>query len=175
VQGFFGPGSKGEAAAVANQGVVSNGVSISGNVGQTLPALPILNIQSQERSRVGFQVDVLGSGEPGFGISTFQETTVSPSQDVRTQAAGLPMLGPMGVIPESVQRVTRQCPPGHRLAKDGLCYPKALLAKRSKLRMWPAEPAPPITRADGRALRGHERVEKKLKVLGKRAGLKVTG
>jgi len=58
---------------------------------------------------------------------------------------------------------------------DGLCYPKALLAKRSKLRMWPAEPAPPITRADGRALRGHERVEKKLKILGKRAGLKVTG
>lgn len=172
MQGFFGPGSKGEAAAVANQGVVSNGTIIS-RAG--VPPLPILNIQSQEEAF--FQFDPLGAGKEGAGLKVGDLAigNLQESQDVRTQAAGLPMLGPFGVVPESVQRVIRVCPTGHRLALDGLCYPKALLAKRSKLRMWPAEPAPPITRADGRALRGHERVEKKLKVLGKRAGLKVTG
>ncbi len=141
----------------------------------TLPGLPNLGFQEDPRGQAtgGFSLDLPG---PFLDIDfrTFgQEVQASP--DVRSQVSGLPMLGPFGVTPQSIQRVVRQCPPMHRLAKDGLCYPKALLAKRSKLRMWPAEPAAPITRADGRALRGHERVEKKLKVLGKRAGLKVTG
>jgi len=157
---------------MANRGTVSN-TTVA--IPSGFPGLPILNIQEDPRGQAtgGFELDLPGPFDIDF--RTFGPEQVQPSQDVRTQASGLPMLGPFGVTPQSVQRVTRVCPTGHRLAKDGLCYPKALLAKRSKLRMWPAEPAAPITRADGRALRGHERVEKKLKVLGKRAGLKVSG
>lgn len=83
------------------------------------------------------------------------------------------MFGPFGVAPQVEQRAIRRCPTGHRLARDGLCYPKALLAKRSKLRMWPAEPAPPITRADARALASIDRVQTKIKTMGKKAHLKV--
>lgn len=158
----------------ADERVVQQGLSIVRGAG-TIPGLPILNVQSQETTRTGLFFDPFFSGDPGASIGFQQQTTVTPSPDVRAQVSGLPMLGPFGVMPESVQRITRQCPPGHRLAKDGLCYPKALLAKRSRLRMWPAEAAPPITRAEGRSLATRARTEKKIKSLGKRAGLKVTG
>jgi len=158
----------------ANERVVESAASIVREAG-TIPGLPILNIQQSQEAP--FQFDPLGSGLPGVGVRGpgFALGNLAQSQDVATQVSGLPMLGPFGVIPEVEQREVRVCPTGHRLALDGLCYPKALLAKRSRLRMWPAEAAPPITRAEGRSLATRARTEKKIKSLGKRAGLKVTG
>ena len=140
-----------------------------------MPDLPILRIQEAQATPVTRVPGVRGAAERFFpgGATGFQ--TVPASQDVRSQVAGLPMLGPFGTVPAVEQRAIRRCPPGHRLAIDGLCYPKQLLGKRSPLRAWPAEAAPPITRAEAKSLATRERTEKKIKTLGKRAGLKVTG
>ncbi len=140
-----------------------------------IPQLPPLAFQ-QAQVVPGPDINLPFHGRPGAGVSVGAlRLGIQESQEVASQVSGLPMLGPFGIRPTTVSRAVRLCPTGHRLARDGLCYPKALLAKRSKLRMWPAEPAPPITRSDARALRKHESVEKKLKRLGKQAGLKVTG
>lgn len=158
----------------ANEGVVETSGAVITRGADTIPQLPNLGFQQQQAQDFRIDINPPFGGRRGAGVD-IQLAQAAQSQDVRTQAAGLPMLGPFGVVPQEMQRVVRRCPPSHRLAKDGLCYPKALLAKRSKLRMWPAEPAPPITRAEGRSLATRDRTEKKIKTLGKRAGLKVTG
>lgn len=170
-------GSKQDRWSAANQqAIISNGHTIT-RVDEVLPALPAVDLAQQQ---IPGDINFPFHGDPGAGISIgdlrlgIQEERVQASQEVRMQQAGLPMLGPFGVVPQQEQRMIRRCPPGHRLARDGLCYPKALLAKRSKLRMWPAEPACPITRSDVRALRKRESVERKLKALGKQAHLKVS-
>lgn len=160
---------------MANQRVVERQAQVVSRAQEFIPQLPILNIQQQQPSRIPIQINPPFGGPAGVGVTFGGTQQVAPSLDVASQVSGLPMLGPFGIAPTVVSRAVRMCPTGHRLARDGLCYPKALLAKRSKLRMWPAEPAPPITRSDARALRKHESVEKKLKRLGKQAGLKVTG
>jgi len=86
----------------------------------------------------------------------------------------LPMIGPFGVQPGVKEVAVRVCPTGMRLGIDGLCYPKQLLAARSKLRAWPSEMKPPVTNADRRALNKIDSVRTKLKKMGKKADLKVT-
>ncbi len=159
---------------MANQQVVQGPAPIIRQA-QTVPQIPILNIQQAQASPT-FGFNPPFGGAPGVGVQAGPvRLGFGESQDVRSQVAGLPMLGPFGSTPAVESRAIRRCPPGHRLAIDGLCYPKQLLAKRSRLRMWPAEAAPPITRAEAKSLATRERTEKKIKTLGKRAGLKVTG
>ncbi len=150
-------------------------VFFAGGQGIPDPRAPILNIQQSIPGLPEIDLNLPFAGEPGLGFNTpFGRASFGESQEVRMQASGLPMLGPFGTVPVTEARAIRRCPPGHRLALDGLCYPKALLAKRSKLRAWPAEMAPPITRADARALNKIDSVQKKIKTMGKKAHLKVT-
>jgi len=135
---------------------------------QTIPGLP----------RIEF--DPIGAGKKGtrlrvgeFEISAF---TQQEQQLMAPQANGaLPMIGPFGVQPGVKEVAVRVCPTGMRLGIDGLCYPKQLLAARSRLRAWPAEMKPPITNRDRRVVNTFDSVQTKLKKMGKKAGLKVTG
>jgi len=132
----------------------------------TLPALPNLGLQQSQEvipkpGVRGVIERILPGGKTGF-IVAGQEN------------GALPMIGPFGIEPGVKEVAVRVCPTGMRLGIDGLCYPKQLLAKRSKLRAWPAEMAPPITNADRRALNKIDSVRTKVKKMGKKADLKVT-
>jgi len=133
---------------------------------ETLPGLPNLSFQETNGRRVikkpgleGLIERVLPFGETGFIVEN----------------GSLPMIGPFGVAPGVKEVAVRVCPTGMRLGIDGLCYPKQLLAARSKLRAWPAEMKPPITNRDRRVVNTFDAVQTKLKKMGKKAGLKVTG
>jgi len=132
----------------------------------TIPSLPNLGLQqSQEVIRkpgIRGQIErILPLGKTGF--------IVAPHEN-----GALPMIGPFGVEPGVKEVAVRVCPTGMRLGIDGLCYPKQLLAARSKLRAWPSEMKPPVTNADRRALNKIDSVRTKLKKMGKKADLKVT-
>ncbi len=134
---------------------------------QTIPGLPKI------------EFDPIGAGERGarlkvgpFDFRAFQQ---QETQLMAPQANGaLPMIGPFGVQPGVKEVAVRVCPTGMRLGIDGLCYPKQLLAARSKLRAWPSEMKPPVTNADRRALNKIDSVRTKLKKMGKKADLRVT-
>jgi len=132
-----------------------------------LPQLPtILNIQQAQEvvPKPGVRGAIerlLPGGKTGFIVG-------------QSENGALPMIGPFGVEPGVKEVAVRVCPSGMRLGIDGLCYPKQLLAKRSKLRAWPAEMAPPITNSDRRALNKIDSVRTKVKKMGKKADLKVT-
>ncbi len=79
------------------------------------------------------------------------------------------------MAPFAEQRVVLDCPGGMVLGKDNLCYPSAVLRRNSQFRKWRSAPRPTVTRRDERALARIDSVQKALKRLGKKAGLKVTG
>lgn len=134
---------------------------------QTIPSLP------------GIDLNLPFHGKPGAGVSVgplrlgIQETQGGQIM-AQSGNGALPMIGPFGQAPEVENVQVRRCPRGMRLAIDGMCYPKQLLAARSKLRAWPAEMRPPITNADRRALNRIDAVRTKVKKMGKKADLKVT-
>jgi len=133
---------------------------------QTIPGLP--DLRFQQAQEVIDKPGIRGRLERLFpGGKT--GLIVAPQEN-----GALPMIGPFGVAPGVKEVAVRVCPSGMRLGIDGLCYPKQLLAKRSKLRAWPAEMAPPVTNADRRALNKIDGVRTKLKKMGKKADLKVT-
>ena len=91
---------------------------------------------------------------------------------------GGPQVQPSTAIAGSVasmpgQRTYRKCPPGPMgtamvLAKDGLCYPKALL--KASDRMYRPSPKPPITASTLKAIRKADAAKKRLIKLTKQAG-----
>lgn len=104
--------------------------------------------------------DMFPGGDPGM----------FPAGGEATQGAfGMPAL-----TPAQEQRTVLKCPSGMVLGKDDLCYPKAILSRRSKYRKWKGDPRPPVTAADAKAVRRAERVRNRVKDLGKDVGLKVT-
>lgn len=133
---------------------------------ETLPGLPTLGFQETQEvvpkpGLRGAAERLFPGGKTGF-IVAGQEN------------GALPMIGPFGVQPGVKEVAVRVCPTGMRLGIDGLCYPKQLLAARSKLRAWPSEMRPPVTNADRRALNKIDSVRTKLRKMGKKADLKVT-
>ena len=95
---------------------------------------------------------------------------ITPAGNQATQGSfGMPAL-----TPTIEQRTVHSCPAGMVLGKDNLCYPKAILSRRSKFRKWKGEARPPVTAADAKAIRRAERVKNRVKTLGKDVGLKVT-
>jgi len=103
-------------------------------------------------------------------ITTPAERSVGPEFQAVTGAFGMPAMAPFAET-----RVVLDCPPGMVLGKDNLCYPSAVLRRNSQFRKWRSAPRPTVTRRDERALARIDSVQKALKRLGKKAGLKVTG
>ena len=136
--------------------------------GRAFPSIPALAPQQVPvPRRPPITINPPFGGAPGVGIGFFEPQTAAPAPFQQ----GMPMIGPTAINPASAQRVVRQCPSGYRLAIDGLCYPKALLGKTSKLRAWPATPAAPITRADVKALNRIDSVRKKVRTMAGKADL----
>lgn len=77
-------------------------------------------------------------------------------------------------VPQTSQRIRRKCPPGMVLGRDNLCYPRQVLGRRNRFRKWRAPARPPISRKDMRALEAIDRVQKTVKELAKKAGLKAS-
>lgn len=94
-----------------------------------------------------------------------------------TEAGGNAVQGAFGlpaITPVREQRVHRNCPDGMVLGKDNLCYPKAILSRRSKFRKWRQPRRPLFTAGDLNAIRRAERLKGKAKKIGKDLGFKVT-
>jgi len=103
-------------------------------------------------------------------ITTPAERSLGVDFQAVTGAFGMPAMAPFAET-----RVVLDCPPGMVLGKDDLCYPSAVLRRNSQFRKWRSAPRPTVTRRDERALARIDSVQKALKRLGKKAGLKVTG
>jgi hypothetical protein len=81
-------------------------------------------------------------------------------------AFGLPALQPAGIA-----RTVLKCARGMVLGKDNLCYPKAILGRRSTWRKWRQPPRPPVSSGDVAAIRRAERARNRVLELGKDVGL----
>lgn len=88
---------------------------------------------------------------------------------------GFPALSPsiVGSIANNRGEVApiRRCPRGMVLGFDSLCYPKAVLPRRSRFRKHKGERKPPMTGADAAALRRIGSLKKRVKELASDAGL----
>lgn len=82
--------------------------------------------------------------------------------------------GMPAITPTIETRTHRTCPSGMVLGKDDLCYPRAILNRRSRFRKWRQPTRPPVSAADAKALRKVDQIRSKLRDLGKQADLKVT-
>ncbi len=103
-------------------------------------------------------------------ITTPAERSLGVEFQAVTGAFGMPAMAPF-----AVSRTVLDCPDGMVLGKDDLCYPSAVLRRNSQFRKWRSAPRPTVTRRDERALARIDTVQRALKRLGKKAGLKVTG
>lgn len=136
---------------------------------------PTQNIQQQQAG--GGQDQSCPPGMirlPGLGCMGRQEGNGGA---VTTQAGGAAVQGSFGmpaIQPTVESRTHRSCPDGMVLGKDNLCYPKAILSRRSKFRKWRQPRRPMFTAGDLNAIRRAERLKKKARKIGKDLGLKVT-
>jgi hypothetical protein len=67
----------------------------------------------------------------------------------------------------------RRCGPRFVLGADNLCYPKALLPRRSRYRKWRQPARPALSSSDVKTIRRADRLVEKVKGLNKDLGLKV--
>lgn len=103
-------------------------------------------------------------------ITTPAERSMGVEFQPVTGAFGLPAMAPFAIT-----QIHLDCPKGMVLGRDSLCYPKQVLRRNSSFRKWRSSPSPTVTRRDEVALQRIDSVQKALKRLGKKAGLKVTG
>lgn len=89
----------------------------------------------------------------------------------RTGQAVEGAFGMAAFVPEEEMRLTLVCPPGHVLGDDELCYPKAVLPRRSKFRKWRGEMRPPVSAADAKAIRKAAAAKERVLLLAKSVGL----
>lgn len=98
-----------------------------------------------------------------------------PATGTVIEAGGQTVEGSFGIparVPVVELREHRDCGPGMVLGKDDLCYPRAVLSRRSQFRKWRQPARPPISRRDMNAIRSLERVQAAVKRLNKAAGFK---
>lgn len=133
------------------------------------PAIPRLSQFAGPAAPVGFAGPI---GQPQVAMVARPRVPSLTAADFQATvgAFGLP-----AIVPIAMQRVVLDCPPGMVVGKDDLCYPGAVLRRNSQFRKWRSPPKSSISRKDERCLAAVDRVQKKLKTLGKQAGLKVTG
>lgn len=110
--------------------------------------------------RVGDTCVSPGDLFPGGAPGTF------PAGGGAVQGAfGLPAM-----TPAQEQRTRLNCPEGMVLGKDNLCYPKAILSRRSRFRKWRPAPRAKITAAEWKTLKKAARVKDEAKDVAKEAG-----
>ncbi len=129
----------------------------------------------------GLCIDPLGTGLPGFGIAPVPQTPTTTG--VSTMPTGQAVVGSFGLpamVPETVGSIRRRdgtvapirrCGPRMVLGTDDLCYPKALLPRRSKFRKWRQPPRPAVSAGDVKAIRRAGRAKDRVLVLAKSVGL----
>lgn len=120
------------------------------------------------------------TGLSGFGERVLPGggTGVLPSQPGQGEAVmgsfGLPAMQPaqVGTITRNDGTVgpILRCAAGMVLGRDDLCYPRAILGRRSRFRKHKLAPRPPVTAADAKAIRRAERVRGKVRSLAKDVG-----
>lgn len=99
----------------------------------------------------------------------------SSGTDVSGYMAGRAVMGGFGLPamePRVETRIHRECGPGMVLGKDDLCYPKAILSRRSRFRKWRQPPRPPVTSADVKAIRRAARARDRVSDLAQDVGFK---
>lgn len=106
----------------------------------------------------------------GICVSPGSPVDVSTNGVVTTQLSQI--LGVQGAAP--MTSIRRRCGKAKVLGIDGLCYPKALLPGRSKLRENKKPLAPPISRKQWRALKGSASAKEEAEKVAKEAGLHVS-
>lgn len=119
------------------------------------------------------RVPGLGCVDP-LALPPGGDPAIVPTSGTVMGGGGNAVIGAFGVPamqPQVVTQLRRKCGPGMVLGKDNLCYPKAMLPKRSKYRKWKGEPKPVISRADMRAIRAAARAQDRVKELAKDVGL----
>lgn len=139
----------------------------------------------------GVCIDPLFTGKPGFGITPvpkFAPTnqfapTNGGTAIVPQNGTGQAVVGAFGLpamVPEQVGSIQRRdgsvgpilrCGSRMVLGTDNLCYPKALLPRRSKFRKWRQPPRPTISAADTKAIRRAGRAKDRVLELAKSVGL----
>jgi len=140
------------------------------------------SLQQQKRPPVALPT----FAPPGAVPLSFGPGAGAPAAQVAIPRTAAAAAGPQGeavlgafdlpaIVPLALQSVTLDCPPGMVLGKDNLCYPRQVLGRNNQFRKWRSAPRPSISRRDERCLAAVDAVQKKLKTLGKKAGLKVTG
>lgn len=113
---------------------------------------------------------------PGVGCVSLGDLGPGGAPAVRA-AGGVAVQGAFGMPalqPRTETRTVRRCGPGMVLGKDNLCYPKAVLSRRSKFRKWRAAPRPPVSAADMKAIRRAARAKDRVANLGRDVGLNVS-
>jgi len=73
--------------------------------------------------------------------------------------------------PEEEMVPTLRCPRGMVLGQDDLCYPKAVLPRRSQWRKWRGQARPPVSAGDARAIRKANAARERVLKLAKNVGL----
>jgi len=73
--------------------------------------------------------------------------------------------------PEEELVPTLRCPRGMVLGQDDLCYPKAVLPRRSQWRKWKGTARAPVTAGDARSIRKAARAKDRVLKLAKSVGL----
>jgi len=119
-------------------------------------------------------------GPIGLGLAG---TLPGPSTGVTSMATGRAVVGAFGLpamVPETVgsirrrdgsTSIIRRCGPRMVLGTDDLCYPKALLPRRSKFRKWRLPPRPAVSAGDTKAIRRAGRARDRVLQLAKDVGL----
>ncbi|MFG0329817.1 MAG: hypothetical protein ACF8PN_07970 [Phycisphaerales bacterium] len=109
--------------------------------------------------------DALPGGEP-MTFPTPGTTVANPGGSAVVGSFGLPARTPM-----VVSQLVRRCGKGMVLGDDDLCYPKAVLPRRSKFRKWRGERRPPVSAADMAAIRKAASARDRVLELAKDVGL----
>lgn len=97
-----------------------------------------------------------------------------PSAGTMVGHGGGAVIGAFGLPaqePTLFSQLVRRCGPGMVLGEDDLCYPKAILPKRSQYRKWKGAVKPPVTAADMKAIRRANSTRNRVLDLAKDVGL----
>lgn len=97
-----------------------------------------------------------------------------PSAGTMVGQGGAAVMGAFGIPaqePTLYSQLVRRCGRGMVLGDDDLCYPKAILPKRSQYRKWKGAVKPPVTAADVKAIRRANRTRERVLDLAKGVGL----
>lgn len=169
-----GGGAIADALLPGDQGFSTTPIPFHGGGG--LPSLPGRGLSGCGPGlvKVGDRCLDITAALPGGRPFTQPAMPQLPGQRPQYGAAVMGAFNMPALEPAVEMRPHRSCPPGMVLGKDDLCYPKQILGKRNRFRKWRGEIAPPITRAQMKAISQADKAKNKVKELAPKVGLKAT-